>query len=73
MLDNLPDDLKAYLLDLQADPRWPRLMGYFGAPAIPVFRHKDAEHVESARAKWVYQSGRLAEHERFMVIFAAKE
>lgn len=60
------DAVKALLIDIRQHPAFRDLLKSVEAPQITQFRLKDAEQIETARAKWIYQSGRKDQHEAWL-------
>lgn len=64
--------LKSFLEDLRQHPLFPELIRAVEAPQLPQFRISEAEQVERARAKWIFESGRKAQHDAWMRVLTGK-
>lgn len=43
------------------------------APSVRPYRPKDAAQVENSRAQWIYESGQLAQHERWIAMLTGNQ
>lgn len=64
--------LKSFLIDLRQHPLFRELLKAVEEPRLPQFRLSEAQEVERARAKWIYESGRKAQHEHWLQVLTGK-
>ena len=63
----------AHLLEtLRQHPGLPELLQAIPEPQLPRYKTSQAEQVEAARAKWIYESGRIANHEQWVGFLTGK-
>lgn len=62
----LSSELNQLLRELRGDPRWERLLKEIPVPQLPRYRASDSADPQRTHDEWVYQSGRLNEHESLM-------
>lgn len=61
--------LKALLLDIRQHAAFRELISTaVECPQIRPYLPKDAAQIEHSRAQWIYQSGQLAQHERWIAM-----
>lgn len=65
-------ELKSFLMDLRQHPLFPELLKAVEEPQLPQFRLSEANEVERARAKWIYESGRRAQHEAWLQVLTGR-
>ena len=60
--------LKMLLLELRSHPQFPELIRAVQRQQIRPFRVTEAEKSETARARWIYDSGMLANHNQWLAL-----
>lgn len=58
--------LKSLLLEIRQHAAFEELKSAVEAPAIKPYRPKDASAIEHSRAQWIYESGQVNQHERWL-------
>lgn len=69
----IPEHLKAFLLDLRQHPMFPLLIKAMEPPRLPRYRASQADKIEEARANWIYQSGRIDQHDAWVRFLTGAE
>lgn len=64
--------LKSLLLDLRQHPAFPELLAAVEKPRIPQFRKSKAASVEEARADWIFTSGQVAQHNKWLLMLTGQ-
>lgn len=54
--------LRSLLEDIRQHGAFPELLSLMAKPRLHTFRLSEAEKSETARARWIYESGQLAQH-----------
>lgn len=65
--------LVTLLAELRDHPAFPDLLAHIEAPHLPVYRPKRSGDVELAQATWIYQSGRVANHQAWFQFLTGKD
>lgn len=65
--------LKSLLFSIRQHAAFEEFKSAVEAPAIKPYRPKDAAQIEHSRAQWIYESGQLAQHERWLVFLTGNE
>ncbi len=60
------------LIHLRGHPSFPELLKAVERPKVSPFRMSEAEQSEKARAKWIYESGKLFSHEQWLALLTGK-
>jgi hypothetical protein len=68
----ISDALASLINDLRQHPAFPDLIAAIPAPTIPRFRVSQAAEVEKARAAWIFESGKQAQHDLWLTILTGK-
>ncbi len=58
--------LKELLFTIRQHDGFKELLAYVERPQITTFRISDAEKPETARSRFIYQSGQVAQHEAWL-------
>jgi hypothetical protein len=64
--------LKEFLSFIRSNPNFPELVRSVERPKISPFRQSEAEQSEKARAKWIFESGKLHQHEAWLALLTGK-
>lgn len=64
--------LESLLNIVRNHPGFPELLNAVETPRIPKFRPSRADNVEEERARWIHQSGRRDQHDRWLLILTGK-
>ena len=68
-----PSSTLAHLLEtLRQHPGFPELLKEIPEPQLPRFKISQAAEAEKARAQWIYESGRIANHEQWIGFLTGK-
>jgi hypothetical protein len=62
----------ALLADLRQAQGFLELLKALETPRLPRFKASQAQEAEKARATWIYESGRLDQHERWLAFLTGK-
>lgn len=73
MKTELPEGLKALILDLRQHPSFPALLKYMQPAArVPHYVQKDNEDVEKSRARWIFRSGEWSHYRRLYCLLTGE-
>jgi hypothetical protein len=61
------------LFAIRQHPAFKLLLAKVEAPAVKPYRPADAAQIEKTRADWIYQSGQLDQHKRWLVMLTGNE
>lgn len=67
------DGLNALLIQLRNHPLLAELLAAVEPPRMTVFKLSQAEDVEAASAKWIYQSGQRNQDDKWRVLLTGKQ
>ena len=65
--------LEDLLFAIRQHPAFKLLLAKVEAPNIKPYRPTDAAQIEKTRADWIYQSGQLDQHKRWLVALTGNE
>ena len=60
------------LVYLRGHAHFPELLKAVERPRISPFKKSEAGETESARSKWIYESGKLENHEQWLSMLTGK-
>ena len=64
--------VRQLLEQLRSNPAFPLLLKEVERPKISPFRHSEADQSEKARARWIFESGKLHQHEAWLALLTGK-
>jgi hypothetical protein len=64
--------LQSLLLNIRQHEGFPELLKAMEPSPLRPFRLTQADQVEKARAQWIYESGKIAQHETALAILTGK-
>lgn len=64
--------LKEFLSFIRSNPNFPELIKAVERPRVSPFRMSEAEQSEKARAKWIFESGKLHQHNAWLALLEGK-
>lgn len=66
------DALKEFLAFIRSNPNFPELLKVVETPKITPFKASEADQSEKARAKWIFESGKLHQHQAWLTLLTGK-
>jgi hypothetical protein len=65
--------LKELLHGIRQHPGFKELLSTVEKPRIRPYQKKEADQIEVSRAQWIYESGQLAQHERWIAVLTGTQ
>lgn len=65
--------LEDLLFAIRQHPAFQQLLAKVERPNVKPYRPADAAQIERSRADWIYQSGQLDQHKRWLVLLTGNE